>query len=201
MRFFVDFSLVSAAQLAVHLVEIVLIIVLPRDALLLLFGSRAARGGLVVLFFPCGDGELVRARPEHVVIQSLAAVDARAVRHDGAVCELLHAEPLRAEAALLVDEGAVGLLYVVLQIGPREAELPEEPIEAEIARIGAIWVIDVVLEALAVCREALAEIAELVGLFAVHDKVEGGLAEKALGVERAERHFCFNLLKGLALKR
>ena len=185
------FSLVSAAQLAVHLVEVVLVVVLPGDALLFIL-IRDACGGLVVLLLPGGDGELIRARPERVVIQSLAAVDARAVRHDRAISELLHAEPLRAETGLLVEEVVVGLLNVVLEIGPREAELPEEPIEAEIARIGAIWVLDVVLEALAVCKEALAELAELVGLCVVHNRVESGLTEQALGVDRAVRHFVLN---------
>ena len=185
------FSLVAAAQLAVHLVEVVLVVVLPGDALLFIL-IRATCGGLVVLLLPGGDGELIRARPEHVVIQSLVAVDARAGGHDRAVCKLLHAEPLRAETGLLIEEVVVGLLNVVLEIGPREAELPEEPIEAEIARIGAIWVLDVVLEALAVLAEALAELAELVGLFAVHNRVDSGLAEQALGVDGAVRHFVLN---------
>jgi hypothetical protein len=50
----------------------------------------------------------------------------------------------------------------------------------------------VVLEALAVLAEALAELAELVGLFAVHNRVDSGLAEQALGVDGAVRHFVLN---------
>jgi hypothetical protein len=91
-------------------------------------------------------------------VQSLAAVDARPVRHDGAVCKLLNAEPLGAEATHLVDEIGVSLFDVVLDICPGEAERPEEPIESEIACVGAIWVLEVQLEALAVLAEALAEL-------------------------------------------
>jgi len=177
-----------------------LVIVLPRDALLFVL-VRGPGGGLVVLLVPRDNRELVRARPECIVGQSLVAVDARAVRDDGAISELLDTEPLRAEAPLLVDESTVGLFDVVLEVSPREAESPEEPVEAEIARIGAIWVREVPLEALAVNAEVVAELAELVGLCVVDNRVKSGLAEQALGIERARRHFCFNLLKGLALKR
>jgi len=187
----VGFSLVSAAQLAVHLVEVVLVVVLPRDALLFVL-VRGPGGGLVVLLVPRDNRELVRARPECIVGQSLVAVDARAVRDDGAISELLDTEPLRAEAPLLVDESTVGLLDVVLEVGPREAECPVEPVESEEARVGAIWVREVPLEALAVNAEVVAELAELVGLFAVHNRVDSGLAEQALGVDGAVRHLVLN---------
>ena len=188
------FSLVAAAQLAVHLVEVVLVVVLPGDALLFIL-IRDACGGLVVLLLPGPDGELVlllSLPPDHVVIQSLAAVDARAGGHDRAVCELLHTEPLRAETGLIVEEVVVGLFDVVLQIRPREGENPEDLVEAQIAGGCGLWVLEVRLEALAVCKEALAELTELVGLFAVHNSVDSGLAEQALGVDGAVRHFCEN---------
>ena len=187
-------SLVAAAQLAVHLVEVVLVIVLPGDALLFIL-IRDACGGLVVLLLPGPDGELVLLLglpPEDVVMQSLAAVDARPVWHNRAVGELLNAEPLRAEATHLIDELAVGLLYVVLEIGPREGENPEDLVEAQIAGGCGLWVLEVRLEALAVCKEALAELAELVGLCVVHNRVDSGLAEQALGVDGAVRHFVLN---------
>ena len=184
-------SLVAAAQLAVHLVEVVLVVVLPGDALLIIL-IRDGRGSLIVLLLPRRDGELIRVRPEHVVMQSLVAVDARPVWHDGAVGELLNAEPLGAEATHLIDEIVVGLFDVVLDICPGEAERPEEPVESEEARVGRIWVLEVLLEALAVLAEALAELEELVGLLVVGNGVEFGRPDESLsgGEARAVRHFC-----------
>ena len=186
-------SLVAAAQLAVHLVEVVLVVVLPGDALLFIL-IRDGRGSEVVLLLPGADGELVLLLglpPEDVVMQSLAAVDARPVWHDGAVGELLNAEPLRAEATHLIDESVVGLFDVVLDICPGEAERPEELVESEIACVGRIWVLEVLLEALAVLAEALAELEELVGLLVVGNGVEFGRPDESLGGGHGGvRHFC-----------
>ena len=123
------------------------------------------------------------------------AVDPRPGWHKGAVSELLDAEPLGAEASLLVKEIGVGLLDVVLEVGPGEAERPVEPVESEEARVGRIRVLEVILEALAVRSKALAELAELVGLGGVHLDIEGGRADQRLGgceEARAVRHFVQN---------
>jgi len=157
--------LVAAAQLAVHLVEVILVVVLPGDALLLVLLFKGGTcGSLVVLLVPGDNGDLLRPRPDLIVIQSLAAVDPRPCRHDGAIGELLDAEPLGAKAPHLVDEFGVGLLDEVLDVGPGEAECPVEPVESEEARVGRIRILDVPLEALAVRSKALAELVELKGL-------------------------------------
>jgi len=191
--------LVAAAELEVHLVEIVLVVVLPGDALLfvlvLIIRRVVLRGGAVVLLVPGDNRDLLRARPDLIVVQSLAAVDLRPCGHDGAVGELLNAEPLGAEASFVVADLAVGLLNVVLDVGPGEAERPVEPVESEEARVGRIRVLEVALEALAVLAEALAELAELVGLGGIRLDIEGSRADQRLGEceeARAVRHFVLN---------
>ena len=122
-------------------------------------------------------------------------MDPWAVRYNAAAGELLDAEPLRAEAGLIVEDLVVGLLDVVLEVGPREAERPEELAESEIASSLAIRILEVILEALAVRGKALAELGELVGLGGIHLDIECGRPEKRLGgceEARAVRHFVQN---------
>ena len=187
--------LVAAAELEVELVEIVLVVVLPGDALLLVIRRVVLRGGAVVLLVPGDNRNLLGRRPDLIVVQSLLAADARPGGREGAVGELLNAEPLGAKASLVVEEVRVGLLHVVLDVGPGEAERPVEAVESEEARVGRIRILEVILEALAVRSEALAELAELVGLGGIRLDIEGSRPEKRLGEceeARAVRHFVLN---------
>ncbi len=158
--------------------------------LFLLFGSfrgeggLPARGGLVVLIIPCGDGVGIRVQPRGVILHRLEEAAARAVGHDGAVLELLDAKPLGAEAGRIVDDLVVGLLDEVLKIRPGEACRPEEVVQAEVAGRILIWMGESITETLAIREEALAEGGQLVRLFTdrerVRDAVLADLDDEAL---------------------
>ena len=134
-----------------------------------------ARSGLVVLIIPCGDGIGIRAQPRGVILHRLDEVDARAIGHDGAVLQLLDAEPLGAEAGRIVDDLVVGLLDEVLKIGPGEAGRPEEVVQAEVAGRSLIWMGESLTEALAIREEALAEGGQLVRLFTDRARVRNAI--------------------------
>ena len=146
--------------------------------------------GLVVLLVPCGDGVGVGVHPVRVVIHRLVEEAALARGHEGAVGHLLYEEPLGArEAGLLVADLVVGLLDVVLDVCPGEAERPEEVVEREVARGSLVRSLQLLHEARAIRLKTRAEAAKLGGLRKVLAGVELGLGDEArsLGDEGGHR--------------
>ena len=143
----------------------------------------------MIILIPGGDGVGGLAEPGLVILDRLVEDAARGRGREAAVGHLLYREPLGArETGLLVADLVVGLLDVVLDVRPGEAERPEEVVEREIARGRHIRSLQLLHEARAIRVKTLAEAAKLGGLLEVLDDIELRRGDEARGLSEAGGH-------------